>query len=364
MEIKYTTLEDALNAVSKKGLEIQYCSPELIANLDVLKAAINDNYISLEKIGNVKMPNSDQLIVDNKELIMKLIKIEPRIYRKLKALKKDYDITKEAVSKYGDLIKDADSKFQNNKELFMIAVTNSIYAISNRVSEDFKNDKEIALLVLGHENNMYNRYNISWLGNNLKQELINKIGYDVTLEPANRVVIGHVITYLKSCLENKPFTKPECPYKKEEIKQEQKVEIKKEEKNEIKEEVKPTVKEEIKQQIEIEPIKEEIKPVVNTTLEPKKIVEENNIQTKIENEVKKELGNLTELYSKLHENYEKLNQIKTEKDIFEKVIKEQIKTFETDINTRILNIEKEMNDIRDEINKQVNAAKGKVLELK
>lgn len=232
MDIKYTNLESALKAVTANGLEIKYCSPELISNVNVLLAAIKQNYYALREIRIVRIPNTTELVINNKELMFELIKVNPKVYRDIGIkLKDDEELTYFAVSKCGDVLKDASKRLQNNKKILLAALSNSIYALDgSRIDDELKNDKDVALAILEHK---HIRLNINWLGESLKQEIIKGVGFDVTKDPLNPKVIEQVKSYLKT-------TKNQVIKPKEEVKQEIKentnvnnIEVKKEEKQEV-----------------------------------------------------------------------------------------------------------------------------------
>ena len=334
MDIKYTSLADALSAVSKNGLDIKYCAPELISNIEVLKVAIRQNYYALREIRSIRIPNTDELIINNKELMFELIKIDARVFRDLGLkLKDDEDLVLYTVERYGSVLKDASKRLQNNKTILLKALNNTIYSLDGaRIDEELKNDKEVALTILKYK---HNRLNIKWFGNKLKQEIIDGVGYDVTLEPLNQTVIEHVKSYLKCSIEGKEFAKPKCPFKIE-----PKIE------NKVEEQKVQTKIEEPKMQTKVENNikKEEIKTETKIEIETKK--EENlNIENYITEELKK-LNELSLLVHKLQEGINESNSI---------IKKEQEK-----INL----FEKELNEVKEELNKHVNSTKTLVLELR
>ena len=306
MDVKYTNLKDALIAVSKNGLEIKYCSIELICNIEVLKAAIKQNYFALKEIKNIINPSNNKLVICDRELMFELIKENVKVFRDTGSpLKKDKEIVLFVVKKDGSLLKEADINMQNDKEVLITALSNSIFAISGaKINEELKNDKEVALLILRYRNN---RLNITWLGDNLKKEITDALGYDILKEPNNPTVIKQVETYLKCVINGKEFEKPENPFKEETI-----------------------VKEEIKKE------------------QPKVLVKEEN---EIKEEKKDNLKNVN-----IEEELRKLNTIK---DALEKNIR---KTEELE---KELKIVKETNEqLTEELNRHVNKIKSLVLELK
>ena len=310
MDIKYTTLKDALIAVSSNGLDIKYCSPELVSNIEVLKAAIKNNYFALKEIKNVINPTTHKLVICDKELMSELIKENVKVFRDTGLdVKSDKEVVLSVVKKDGSLLKEASEAIQNDKEVLMSALTNSIFSISGaRIHEELKNDKEVALLVLRHRNK---RLNITWLGNNLKNEIKEALGYDILKDPNNDIVIEHIENYLRCKLNGKEFIKPENPFNK---KEESKIEVK-EDKKEIKEETKIEKKEESKaEKIIAEPeVKEEktsenevktanIEKELNELNAIRELIQKNIIKT---DELQKELDNVKqqneELLGKLNQ---------------------------------------------------------------
>ena len=283
MDIKYTTLKDALIAVSSNGLDIKYCSPELVSNIEVLKAAIKNNYFALKEIKNVINPTTHKLVICDKELMSELIKENVKVFRDTGLdVKSDKEVVLSVVKKDGSLLKEA--------------------------SEAIQNDKEVALLVLRHRNK---RLNITWLGNNLKNEIKEALGYDILKDPNNDIVIEHIENYLRCKLNGKEFIKPENPFNK---KEESKIEVK-EDKKEIKEETKIEKKEESKaEKIIAEPeVKEEktsenevktanIEKELNELNAIRELIQKNIIKT---DELQKELDNVKqqneELLGKLNQ---------------------------------------------------------------
>ena len=302
MDIKYTTLKDALIAVSSNGLDIKYCSPELVSNIEVLKAAIKNNYFALKEIKNVINPTTHKLVICDKELMSELIKENVKVFRDTGLdVKSDKEVVLSVVKKDGSLLKEASEAIQNDKEVLMSALTNSIFSISGaRIHEELKNDKEVALLVLRHRNK---RLNITWLGNNLKNEIKEALGYDILKDPNNDIVIGHIENYLRCKLNGKEFIKPENPFnKKEEVK-----EVKEETRIEKKEESKleniiaePEVKEEKTSEKEVKTVN--IEKELNELNAIRELIQKNIIKT---GELQKELDNVKqqneELLGKLNQ---------------------------------------------------------------
>ena len=327
MDIKYVTFESAKEAVSKNGLEIRYCSPELVCNIEILKEAVKQSIYALREIRNVKMPDTNEYVINNRDLMFEIVKMDAKAYRDIGSnLRDDEEITLYAAYRYGEVVKYASRRLQNNKKVLLCGLSNSIYAIGSQVSEELKNDEEIALAVLKYK---HSRINISWFGNKLKQQIIDAVGYDVTLEPLNPIVIEHVRNYLKCKIEGKEFTKPECPFKKEE---------KQEIKPEIKEEVKSEPKEEINEQIQV---KEEVKPESKGQNEPQ--IEEINEQPKdINTYITEELTKLNLLKELIQKSESKINQL------------------EANLNE----VKKENEKLKEDLNGCANNIKKLLLELK
>lgn len=289
MDIKYNTLKDALLAVTKNGLEIKYCSPELVSNIEVLKAAIYQNYFALKEIKNIINPSTNKLVICDKELMFQLIKENVKVFRDTGAdLKSDKEVVLYVVKKDGSLLKEANEKIQNDKEVLLTALSNSIFSISGaRIHEELKNDKEVALKVLRYRNN---RLNMTWLGNDLKNEIKEALGYDILKDPNNSTIIGHVENYLRCKLSGKEFIKPENPFnKKEEIKEEKNIS-----KPEVKEE--KQIKEEIKDKTsDVEHELEELNII-------RELIQKNVLKT---DELQKEINSVKKQNEEL---LEKLNQ--------------------------------------------------------
>ena len=260
MDIKYTTLKDALIAVSSNGLDIKYCSPELVSNIEVLKAAIKNNYFALKEIKNVINPTTHKLVICDKELMSELIKENVKVFRDTGLdVKSDKEVVLSVVKKDGSLLKEA--------------------------SEAIQNDKEVALLVLRHRNK---RLNITWLGNNLKNEIKEALGYDILKDPNNDIVIEHIENYLRCKLNGKEFIKPENPFnKKEESKAEKII-------------AEPEVKEEKTSENEVKTAN--IEKELNELNAIRELIQKNIIKT---DELQKELDNVKqqneELLGKLNQ---------------------------------------------------------------
>ena len=330
MDIKYTTLDTAMEAVKKNGLDIKYCSPELICNLDLLKTAVKQNYYTLREIRNVKMPNSNDLIINNKELMFEVIKTDVKVFRDIGSnLKDDEEIVLYVVSRYGSVLKEASKRLQNNKKILLTALSNSIYALDGaKIDDELKNDKEVALLILKYK---HNRINIKWFGNKLKQELIDSIGYDITIEPQNEKVIEHVKNYLKCKIEGKPFVKPESPFKKEEVK-----EVKEEVKQEVK--IEPKIEEKIKVEPSKPVIKEEALIKENTTIESKNEVKNAD---SVEFNIEQELARLNMLKEAIQKNIFKTGELETQLNMLKKEneqLKEELNSYANNIKKLVLDL--------------------------
>ncbi len=312
MEMKCTKLEDAIKAVKEKGDNIQYCIPELVANIEVLKEAVKNNYFSMQKIQTVMMPDNSGLVINNKKLMFDLIKVEPRIFIYLgDKLKDDEEIATYCVSssRYAYLLKYAGKKVKANRNIVLKAVTNTIYAVDTAFNDEIKNDKEIALKILGYRNS---RINLTWFGDALKSEINNALGYDITEKPIDLDVIADVEKYLKTKLQESK-------------------------EKEQKKEVKPVVKEEVKE-TKIEPV------IDNTTLEKNKEVEkkEQIDLNKIENEILNDSVMLNNLFILLQSKQQEVD----------------------DIKARLSNVEKDIDTIKNDLRDYSNKLKQKVLNLK
>lgn len=323
MDIKYTTLKDALIAVSSNGLDIKYCSPELVSNIEILKAAIYQNYFALKEIKNIINPYTNKLVICDKELMLQLIKENVKVFRDTGSdLKNDKEVVLYVVKKDGSLLKEANERIQNDKEVLLTALSNSIFSISGaRIHEELKNDKEVALKVLRYRNN---RLNMTWLGNDLKNEIKEALGYDILKDPNNSTIIGHVENYLRCKLSGKEFTKPENPFNK---KEEPKIEVK-EDKKEIKEETKIEKKEESKAEKII------AKPKVKEEKTSEKEVKTVNIEKELN-----ELNAIRELIQK--------NIIKTD-----------------ELQKEINSVKKQNEELLEKLNQHANNIKKYVLEMK
>jgi len=326
MDIKYTTLEDALKAVKEKGDNIQYCIPKLVANIEVLKEAIKNNYFSMQKIQNVIMPDNSGLVINNKNLMFELIKVDPRVFIYLgDNLKDDEEIVAYCVSysRYAYLLKYAGQKVKTNRNIVLQAVTNTIYAVDTVFNDEIKNDKEIALKILSYRNA---RINLTWFGDELKTEINNALGYDITKNPIDLDVMADVEKYLKTKIQES---------KKDEPKFVQKEELK-------------------NPKIESEVIEESI-PKQEKSL---------NDENKITQSINEKIVDLNDLLTILRDSQTELNSLKKEREAFLKIITEQVKLFEESMDNKVNKIEKQINDISSEINKETNILKTKILDLR
>ena len=329
MNNKITDLDTALKAVKEKGDNIQYCTPELIANIEVLKEAVKGNYFSMQKIQNVMMPDNSGLVINNKKLMSELIKIDPRIFIYLgDNLKDDEEIVTYCVSssRYAYLLKYAGEKVKANKNIVLKAVTNTIYAVDTVFIDEIKNDKEIALKVLSYRNA---RINLTWFGDALKKEISTALGYDITEKPIDLDVMADVEKYLKTKIEEAKREQPKVAPKE-------------------------VVKEEPKQ---------EVKPVITKEVTPKQELKPLN-DDKITQNINDEIIDLNGLLTKLRDSQTELNSLKKEREAFLKIITEQVKLFEQNMDSRVNEIEKRINDISSEINKETNILKTKILDLR
>ena len=329
MNNKITDLDTALKAVKEKGDNIQYCTPELIANIEVLKEAVKGNYFSMQKIQNVMMPDNSGLVINNKKLMSELIKIDPRIFIYLgDNLKDDEEIVTYCVSssRYAYLLKYAGEKVKANKNIVLKAVTNTIYAVDTVFIDEIKNDKEIALKVLSYRNA---RINLTWFGDALKKEINTALGYDITEKPIDLDVMADVEKYLKTKIEESKKVQPKVAPKE-------------------------VVKEETKQ---------EVKPVITKEVTPKQELKPLN-DDKITQNINDKIIDLNGLLTKLRDSQTELDSLKKEREAFLKIITEQVKLFEQNMDSRVNEIEKRINDISSEINKETNILKTKILDLR
>ena len=326
MDIKCTKLEDALKAVKEKGDNIQYCIPELVANIEVLKEAVKNNYFSMQKIQNVNMPDNSGLIINNKKLMFELIKVDPRVFIYLgDKLKDDEEIVDYCVSssRYAYLLKYAGEKAKANRNIVLKAVTNTIYSVDTAFNNEIKNDKEIALKILSYRNS---RINLTWFGDALKSEINNALGYDITEKPIDLDVMADVEKYLKTKIQESEKSKLKS-------------------KEEIKQEVKP-----------------EVNIVTNTPNEEKTVIKSDIIIKKDENSAKSQ-NKTEEIEQDLTKDFKKLDELITCLHSKTKEI-DELKLQINNLTLKINNIEKDIDEFKIEVQKQSNVIKQKVLSLR
>ena len=126
--------EIVLNAVKQNGLALQFARTKLRNNKEIVITALNQNinvlfFLKKWTIYYKSIINTFNFI-DNKELILKIIKIGSIYYKYLnKIIKKDINITKEIIKSNSNILYFALPIMRENVEILLLALDYNINII-------------------------------------------------------------------------------------------------------------------------------------------------------------------------------------------------------------------------------------------
>ena len=158
--------EIVLNAVKQNGLALQFARTKLRNNKEIVITALNQNinvlfFLKKWTIYYKSIINTFNFI-DNKELILKIIKIGSIYYKYLnKIIKKDINITKEIIKSNSNILYFALPIMRENVEILLLALDYNINIIEIIPPKILK-IKEIVLKIIDCYN-LKNQYNKSRL---------------------------------------------------------------------------------------------------------------------------------------------------------------------------------------------------------
>lgn len=134
-----TNKQEAIAAVSKNGLQLEFCSEELQNDLDVVIEAILNSPIAIQY--------ASPRIRQNRQVALIAAKLNGNILSYLtEGLRKDKELVLTAVSNHGLALRFAPT-FANDKQIVYTAVTNMSSALQF-ASAEFKDDYELVKMAV------------------------------------------------------------------------------------------------------------------------------------------------------------------------------------------------------------------------